>query len=531
MNDLLMIYLAAALLLAVSSAAFAALVRFAPALVADRPERWHRWAWLLLALALALPVAWRWGGQVRRGPAPIELWTGAASWAGGPALPRVTIRGVGAQAHAAPAVRLERWGMGGGLMFALGGMLASALVLLRERRRLQALCMALPIVKRVGRVCVCASDELAGPFAARAGGQAYIVVPTALLADVGRLRLVISHEAHHHRRGDLATALVLEVLRILFFWNPAMRSWRRSLVELQDLACDQHVLRRKAVSATEYGRCLLWAAEAAYQRRFRLDGARAMAAGSTASLRRRMVAILGAGAPRRWLPWASMAVTLALLAGTSWVAHGAVADRRVSAAEVAAMAARIEARSGFPVLADEHVVEALNRMVASPEAREPLREALGRMPRYRPTIEAILRERRLPVELFAVALHESRLNDQARTSRPVEKRAVGIWQLLPGTARALGLEVSEGHDERLDTKRSTEAAAALLAAGHARLGDWPLAIAAYNGGVPAIQKATAGLTPAEAHARILADTRAEYGRYLARAMATVILIDNANLLD
>jgi len=203
----------------------------------------------------------------------------------------------------------------------------------------------------------------------------------------------------------------------------------------------------------------------------------------------------------------------------------------VSASEVAAMAARIEARAGFPVVVDEHVVEALNRMVASPEKRAPLREALARIPRYRPMIEGVLRERSLPVELFAVALHESRLDEQARTSRPVEKRAVGIWQLMPGPARAFGLEVSDGRDERLDPRRATEAAAALLAAGHARLGDWPLAIAAYNGGVPAIQQATAGLTAREARARILADTRAEYGRYLARAMATVILIDNPNLLD
>jgi hypothetical protein len=531
MNDLLVIYLAAALLLTVSGAAFAGLVRFAPALVADRPERWHRWAWLLLGLALVLPVAWRWGGQVPRGRAPIELWNGAASWAGGPALPRLTIRAVGAQAHAAPALRLERWAMGGGLVFALAGMLASALVLVRERRRLQALCAALPLVKRVGRVLVCASDELAVPFAARAGEQAYIVVPTALLADLRRLRLVISHEAHHHRRGDLASAFVLEVLRILFFWNPAMASWRRSLVELQDLACDQHVLRRKTVSATEYGRCLLWAAEAAQQRRFGLDGARAMAAGSAGMLRRRMLAILGGSAPRRWLPWASLAATLTILTGTSWLAHGAVADRRVSASEVAAMAARIEARAGFPVVVDEHVVEALNRMVASPEKREPLRAALGRMPRYRPMIEGVLRERALPLELIAVALQESGFDNEARTSRPVEKRAVGLWQLMPGVARTFGLEVSAERDDRLDPRRSTEAAAALLAAGHAQLGDWPLAIAAYNGGTTAITQATGGLPVSEARARILANTKAEYGRYLARAMATVILIENPHLLD
>jgi hypothetical protein len=530
MSDVLVLYLAAALLLTVSGLAFAVIVRFAPALVAERPERWHRWAWLLMALALVLPVTWRWAGQVRRGPAPIEVWTGAASWAGGPALPRLTIRAA-SELHAAPALRLDRWAMGGALVFALGGMLISAGLLWRERRRLRALCTSLPVVKRVGRVRICASDLMPGPFAARAAGQAFIVVPTALLADLARLRLVISHEAHHHRRGDLASALWLELLQILFFWNPAVSAWKRAMAELQDLACDRQVLRRK-VSATEYGRCLLWAAEAVHERRFRLQGARAMAAGSNGSLRRRMIAILGRNAAaRRWLAWVSMTATMVVVAGTSWLAHGAVADRRVSAAEVAAMAARIEARSGFPVLVDEHVVEALNRKVASPEAREPLRAALGRMPRYRPMIEATLRERGLPLELLAMALHESGFDSEARTSRPVEKRSVGLWQIMPGVARTLGLEVSAERDERLDPRRSTEAAAALLAADHARLGDWPLAIAAYNGGLPTIEKRIAGLTTTEARARILASTDKEYGRYLASAMAAVILIENPQLLD
>ena len=302
MNDAIAIYLAAALLLAVAGGAFALMVRFAPALVADRPDRWHRWGWLLIALALALPAAWHLGGQARRGPAPIELWTGAAGWAGGPALPRVTIRSA-ATAASAPVVHIERWAMGAALVFGLGGVLLSTLALLRERRRLQALCASLPVVKRVGRVHLCASDLCPVPFAARVRGRAYIVVPTSLLADVARLRLVISHEAQHHRRGDLLSALGLEVLRVFFFWNPAVASWKRLMAELQDLACDGQVLRRRAVSAVEYGHCLLWAAEAAHERRFRLAGARAMAAASNASLHRRMVAILReqGGRPRRWL--------------------------------------------------------------------------------------------------------------------------------------------------------------------------------------------------------------------------------------
>ena len=130
-----------------------------------------------------------------------------------------------------------------------------------------------------------------------------------------------------------------------------------------------------------------------------------------------------------------------------------------------------------------------------------------------------------------MAIHESGLDNRAQTSRPVERRAVGLWQLMPGTARELGLEVSAARDKRLDPRRSTAAAAALLAQGHARLGDWPLAVAAYNGGVTAIQAATAGLSIPEARAHILSSREAEYGRYLAGVMAIVLLLDNPTLLD
>jgi len=433
-------------------------------------------------------------------------------------------------AGAAPLVRVERGGMKAALGLGIGGMLLTTLVFAWRRRRLRALCAALPVIKRAGQVRVCASDDISIPFAARAGGLAYIVVPTALVADAPRLRLVISHEAHHHRRGDLAGALALGALRVLFFWNPVVALWERALIELQDLACDRHVLRRRAVSAIEYGRCLLWAAEAAARPRFVLGGARAMAS-SASSLRRRIVALVDGGRTGRAGAWLAGAATLGVVLGTSWLVHGAVADRRVSAAEVAEMAAKIQQRTGFPVLADPQVVEAVNRKVASPEARERLRAAFARMPQYRPMIEEVLRAKKLPLELLAVPLHESGFDPEARTSRPVARRSVGLWQLMPATASKLGLEVTPDRDERLDPRRSTDAATDLLADNYARFRDWPLAITAYNAGRPTLEVLIGGASIQDARARILAQSHLEYGRYLASTMAAIILIENPQLLE
>jgi membrane-bound lytic murein transglycosylase D len=60
--------------------------------------------------------------------------------------------------------------------------------------------------------------------------------------------------------------------------------------------------------------------------------------------------------------------------------------------------------------------------------------------------------------------------------------AVGPWQLMPATARLLGLKVSHKVDERTNYQKSTHAAAIYLKDLYTEFGDWLLVIAAYNGG-------------------------------------------------
>jgi len=145
-------------------------------------------------------------------------------------------------------------------------------------------------------------------------------------------------------------------------------------------------------------------------------------------------------------------------------------------------------------------------------------------------IDGTLRARGLPVELLGMALAESRFDNAAHPNTPIERRAVGIWQIIPSTGRKLGLEVSATRDQRLDSVGATQAAATFERPSD-RYGDWPLAIAAYNAGERRVDLLIDGASSAaDARARVLAD-KAEDARYLRGVMAALILIENPVLLE
>ncbi|PCI44466.1 MAG: hypothetical protein COB41_04325 [Proteobacteria bacterium] len=66
--------------------------------------------------------------------------------------------------------------------------------------------------------------------------------------------------------------------------------------------------------------------------------------------------------------------------------------------------------------------------------------------------------------------------------------AMGLWQLMPGTATHLGIKKNPYKDGRRNVEQSTRAAVTYLQTQYKRFGNWPLAFAAYNMGPYGLSK-------------------------------------------
>jgi membrane-bound lytic murein transglycosylase D len=94
-----------------------------------------------------------------------------------------------------------------------------------------------------------------------------------------------------------------------------------------------------------------------------------------------------------------------------------------------------------------------------------------------PIIEPILKAYGIPDDFKYIPLVEGGFSEGTSP-----KGAKGLWQFMPGTARAYGLKVNGDIDERKNIRKSTIAACRYIKGLYEEFNSWTLAAAAYNNG-------------------------------------------------
>ena len=141
-----------------------------------------------------------------------------------------------------------------------------------------------------------------------------------------------------------------------------------------------------------------------------------------------------------------------------------------------------------------------------------------------PSIKNILAKNDIPQEFLYLAMAESNFSTKAYS----RKRAAGLWQFMPATAKIYKLNINEYVDERRDLVKSTHAASKHLKMLHKRFGKWYLAAIAYNCGGGRLNQAIKKAGSDELS--VLLDEDKKYipkeSRYYIRKIVALALIGN-----
>jgi membrane-bound lytic murein transglycosylase D len=141
-------------------------------------------------------------------------------------------------------------------------------------------------------------------------------------------------------------------------------------------------------------------------------------------------------------------------------------------------------KSDLPLVMNDYVATFINFFAYTQKGHNTLLHSFQRSGRYKSMIQRILAEEGVPQDLIYLAVAESGFQPKAIDRK---SNAGGMWQFMPGPY--YGLTRNAYVDERFDPEKSTRAYARYMKFIYSELGDWYLAMAAYDHGAGNMQHA------------------------------------------
>ncbi len=134
---------------------------------------------------------------------------------------------------------------------------------------------------------------------------------------------------------------------------------------------------------------------------------------------------------------------------------------------------------------DHHSISQSINLYSRKEWGHQLNKIFADASYYESYVKSKIKELKVPEELFYLPVVESRYINNSKSY----VGAMGIWQFMKASAAPFGLQINTERDDRRDFMLATDAALRKLRWNYKKTGDWLLAIAAYNCGIGAVQRA------------------------------------------